>query len=155
MDRNDPDGARRDPSLRVLRIQAAVIVDVREHGDGARVQDPFDRGKRGHRRRENLVSGADPDREEGELDRGGPGRDRHGFADPDVRSELLFEGARLCAEDVPARLEDLEHGPLHVVGDRGPRERNHRGEAATGGLPSGEARCSKGRRISRPVAIDS
>ena len=150
VDWNDPDGARRDPLLRVLRIETAVIVDVPEHGNGTRVQDPLDRRKRGHRRRENLVAGADPDRQESELDRGGPRRNRHGFADPDVRSELLFEGARLGAQDVPARLQDIEHGPRHLLGDRGPRERDHRE-----GLPRGEACCSKGSRISRPVAIDS
>ena len=119
------------------------------------MENPLDRRKRGHRRSEHFVPRADSDREESELDRGGARRHRNGFADPDVLGKLLFEGARLAGENVTARVEDLEHGPLHLLRDRRSRERNHLGAAETGARPRRDARCSKGVRTSRPVSIDS
>jgi hypothetical protein len=111
---------RRDELDHALGVDVQVgVADVSEDGGRARVDDHVRRRRPRDRRRDHLVSGADPERDEREMHRRGPGRDGKGVRRADVVGEAALELLRPRAGGQPARADRVGNGRDLLVADGG------------------------------------
>ncbi len=109
------------------RIDVQVrVADVGEDGRGAAVDDHVRRRGPRDRARDHLVPRSDLERDEGEVQRGGPRRDGEDVLRLEVVREPLFELRRLRAGRQPAGADRLGDGGDLLLADGGGLEAEHR-----------------------------
>ncbi len=97
-DGHDRLGPRRDRGLDQGRVDREVVLtDVDEDRPCAGVEDAVRAGDEGERDGDHLVAGADPVRQQRQVQRGRPGARRDRVTDPDEGGEALLELAHACA----------------------------------------------------------
>jgi hypothetical protein len=101
------------------------VADVRENGRGAGVNDHVRSRGPGDRSRDHLVARPDADREEREVERGSPGRDREHVLGLNVFGEAPLELGRPWTGRQPARAQGLGNGLDLLVTDRRRLEAEH------------------------------
>jgi hypothetical protein len=107
VNRQDAARLRSDEALDALGVEVHRHgVHVTEDGDGAETRDRESRERRGHRRGDDLVTGADATGFEGEDESVGSVRDGDRVLHSHVGGEFLLERLHLGAEDEPAAIED-------------------------------------------------
>ena len=107
-----------------LRVDVErVVADVGEHRRRAGVDDHVRGRGPGERAGDHLVAGADPERDEREVERRGARRDREHVLRLEVVAHARLELGRARAGRQPARAERLGDGLDLGLGDRGRLER--------------------------------
>ncbi len=121
-------GARGDPALHLGRIQVERVgPHVREHRRAAPVEHRVGGGREGERRGDHLVAGPDAGREDGRVQRGGPGGDRDAARRAHAGRDRLLEPGDGRAGGHPAAGQARHHrGDVGLV-DRVAPVRQHRG----------------------------
>jgi hypothetical protein len=114
-----------------IEVEVA-LADVGEDRRRAAMDDHVRRRGPGDRRRDHLVAGADAERDEGEVHRGGPGRERDHVLRLEVLGHAPLELGRARAGRQPARAEGLGDGLDLLLADR------RRLEAEWGRAPLGD-----------------
>jgi hypothetical protein len=104
MDDDDRTRSRRQAPLDAGRIERGRRrVDVGEHGRRPAAHDRQRRRERSHRRRDDLVAGADAERHQPDLDGVEPVADTDRVVGVDRLGPCVLETADLVAKDPPTR----------------------------------------------------
>jgi hypothetical protein len=144
---DDGDGAGPGGDLPgdVDRVEAEVVLaeDVREHDRGAGEQGRVRGGDEGEARADDLVAGADAERDVGEVQRGGAVRQREDARGAERLAEAPLELGGALAHREPAGRDHLPRGLLLLGAER---------QVAEGDLPHGRHHSGRGAgRGGRPV----
>ena len=111
-----PLGHRRRGGLRI-DVQRAPV-DVTEDRPRLLVQHGVRRRDEAERGRDDLVTGRDAGRAQGEVEPGGPARDRRDVLDAEPRAERLLELGEPGPEREVARAQHIEDELLLARADR-------------------------------------
>ena len=107
------------------RNHVRTRLDIAQRGFGPRRFDHVGRGRKSKCRRENRVAGADVERLERQMQRGGSRRNGDGMRQSGERFEFPLESGDIFPLDQHARTQDIDGAREVLVAQIGFRQSNH------------------------------